>query len=136
MPSQKQTMQPLNVMMIDTNKHNQKENVMRNHRFTIASLSLLVLAFTFSHEGIAQRKGSSGGYKSYKGAKAIDGDTYKYKGERYRLRDYNTPEIGQRGSTRATQNLQHRLTSGNYEYKPVAKDVYGRTVVKERRKSK
>lgn len=76
---------------------------------------------------------SSGGYKSYRGAKAIDGDTYRYKGQRYRLRDYNAPERGQPGSRKATQNLQRRLDSGQYQYKGVAKDQYGRTIVEERR---
>jgi endonuclease YncB( thermonuclease family) len=79
------------------------------------------------------RGGSSGSYRSYSGAKAIDGDTFRYRGERYRLRDYNAPERGQPGSSRATQNLQRRLDSGNYEYKPVGRDVYGRPIVKERR---
>lgn len=79
------------------------------------------------------RGGSSGGYRSYSGAKAIDGDTFRYRGERYRLRDYNAPERGKPGSGRATQNLQRRLDSGNYEYKPVGRDVYGRPIVKERR---
>lgn len=76
---------------------------------------------------------SSGGYKSYPGAKAIDGDTYRYKGQRYRLRDYNAPEIGKPGSEKATRSLQKKLDSGSYEYKSIAKDVYGRDIVEERR---
>lgn len=82
----------------------------------------------------ARGKGLSGGYKSYRGGKALDGDTYRYKGERYRIQQYNAPEIGQPGSRKATRNLQRKLNSGNYEWKPVAKDVYGRTIVKEREK--
>jgi endonuclease YncB( thermonuclease family) len=95
--------------------------------------SCICLSAAYAH---ARGKGSSSGYKTYKGAKAIDGDTYKYKGQRYRLRDYNAPEIGQTGSGKATQKLQRKLSSGNYEYKRVAKDVYGRPVVKERKKNK
>jgi len=79
-------------------------------------------------------RGSSTSYKSYKGAKAIDGDTYRHKGQRYRIQQYNAPERGQPGSRRATQRLQQKLDSGNYKWKPVAKDAYGRTIVKERRK--
>lgn len=112
---------------------------MRTTRFT-GSLSIIVLlsllASFSTTDVLAQRKGSSSGYKSYKRAKAIDGDTYKYKGERYRLRDYNAPEIGRPGSKKATQSLQRKLNSGNYEYKSVAKDAYGRTIVKERKKNK
>jgi len=112
---------------------------MRTAKF-ISSFSVIILVSllvcVFTTDALAQRKGSSSGYKSYKGAKAIDGDTYKYKGRRYRLRDYNAPEIGQPGSKKATQSLQRKLNSGNYEYKPVAKDAYGRSIVKERKKNK
>jgi endonuclease YncB( thermonuclease family) len=82
----------------------------------------------------AQKRGSPSGYKSHKGAKAIDGDTYSHKGQRYRIQQYNAPERGQPGSRKATQRLQQKLDSGSYEWKPVAKDAYGRTIVKERRK--
>ncbi len=87
-----------------------------------------------THDAFAKGKRSSGGYKSYKGGKAIDGDTFRYKGKRYRIQQYNAPERGQPGSRRATSNLQRKLNSGNYEWKPVANDVYGRTIVKEKRK--
>lgn len=82
----------------------------------------------------AQRRSSSSGYKSYKGAKAIDGDTYSYKGQRHRVQQYNAPERGRPGSRQATQQLQQKLDSGNYEWKPVAKDAYGRTIVRERKR--
>jgi endonuclease YncB( thermonuclease family) len=80
------------------------------------------------------RGGTSGGsgYHSYRGAKAIDGDTYRYHGERYRVQQYNAPEIGQPGSRQATKSLQRKLDSGSHEWKPVAKDAYGRSIVRER----
>lgn len=104
---------------------------------TMLSMHLL-LFFLFAlllsvDKSFAQRKGSTSGYKSYKGAKVIDGDTYRYKGKSYRIQGYNAPEIGQPGSKRATTSLQKRLNSGKYKYKPVAKDVYGRTIVKEQK---
>ena len=77
---------------------------------------------------------SSGGYKTYKGAKAIDGDTFRYKGTRYRIQQYNAPELGQPGSRKATRSLQNKLDSGNYKWKPVARDVYGRPIVNEKEK--
>jgi endonuclease YncB( thermonuclease family) len=75
---------------------------------------------------------SSSGYKSYSGAKAIDGDTFRYHGQRYRVQQYNAPERGSPGSRRATQSLQRKLDSGSHKYKSVARDVYGRTIVHER----
>ena len=94
----------------------------------------MVGVLLFGVDVYAQRRASSSGYKSYKAAKAIDGDTYRYKGERFRIQQYNAPERGQPGSRKATQQLQQKLDSGSYEWKPVAKDAYGRTIVKERRK--
>ena len=79
-------------------------------------------------------RGSSGGYKSYRGAKAIDGDTYRYQGQRHRVQQYNAPERGSPGSGQATRSLQRKLDTGSHEYKPVARDAYGRTIVRERRK--
>lgn len=74
----------------------------------------------------------SGGYSSYKGARAVDGDTYRYHGERYRVQQYNAPEIGQPGSRQATRQLQQKLDSGSHEWKPVGRDTYGRPIVHER----
>ncbi|MCS7101274.1 MAG: hypothetical protein NZL99_06195, partial [Burkholderiaceae bacterium] len=46
----------------------------------------------------AHAKGSRGAgkadYRGYPGARAIDGDTFRYRGERYRLRQYDAPELG------------------------------------------
>jgi endonuclease YncB( thermonuclease family) len=102
---------------------------------TITVLVFTLAVLVSSSETLAaSRSGGSGGkssgYKSYRGAKAIDGDTFRYNGQRYRLRDYNAPEIGRPGSQNATQNLQKKLDSG-HRYKPVAKDVYGRPLVEE-----
>jgi endonuclease YncB( thermonuclease family) len=94
----------------------------------------LILVFALPIDTLAARAGSgrsSGGYRSYRGAKAIDGDTFRHQGQRYRLREYNAPEIGQKGSSSATGNLQKKLDSG-YEYRPFAKDAYGRSLVEEK----
>ena len=97
---------------------------------TIACMGLLAV-----HDASARDRssGSSGAYNSYRGAKAIDGDTYRYRGQRYRVQQYNAPERGSPGSRQATESLQRRLDSGNHKYKPVARDVHGRTIVRERR---
>lgn len=96
----------------------------------ILVLSLLCLGGELHAKG----KGSSGSYKSYRGGKAIDGDTFRYADKRYRMQGYSAPELGQPGSRQATRDLQKKLDSGEYEWKPIAKDVYGRTIVKEREK--
>ena len=61
---------------------------MRTTRF-IGSLWIIVLVSVLASfsttDVLAQRKGSSSGYKPYKRAKAIDGDTYKYKGENIQI---------------------------------------------------
>jgi len=88
----------------------------------------------YQFDTFAARAGSGkspSAYRSYKGAKAIDGDTFRHQGQRYRLREYNAPEIGQKGSSTATRNLQKKLDAG-YEYKPITKDVYGRSLVEEK----
>ena len=95
---------------------------------------IVVAGFAGFSDVYAKEKGSSGGYKSYKGGKAIDGDTYRYNGERYRIQQYNAPELGQPGSRKATRDLQKKLDSSNYKWKPVTKDAYRRTIVKEKQK--
>lgn len=99
------------------------------------SLVLMVLLLLVPPgESVAARADSgrpSNGYRSYKGAKAIDGDTFRYRGQRYRLRDYNAPERGQKGAASATRNLQRKLDAG-YQYKMVGKDVYSRRLVEEK----
>jgi endonuclease YncB( thermonuclease family) len=96
----------------------------------IVALSLTLVMPDASARG----KGSSARYRSYKGAKAIDGDTFFYKGKRYRIQQYNAPELGEPGARQAKRDLQQKIDSGRYAWKPVAKDVYGRTVVKERKR--
>jgi endonuclease YncB( thermonuclease family) len=96
----------------------------------IVALSLTLVMPDASAHG----KGSSARYRSYNGAKAIDGDTFFYKGKRYRIQQYNAPELGEPGARQAKRDLQQKIDSGRYAWKPVAKDVYGRTVVKERKR--
>jgi len=101
---------------------------------TFLVLLSLIIALLVSVEVFAARAGSgrsSSGYRSYKGGKAIDGDTFRHQGERYRLRDYDAPEKGQKGSSTATRSLQKKLDSG-YQYKVITKDAYGRSLVEER----
>jgi endonuclease YncB( thermonuclease family) len=102
---------------------------------TILVAAVGCVAFLAVEDALARgnSRGSSSGYKSYRGAKAIDGDTYRYQGQRYRVQQYNAPERGSPGSRQATQSLQRNLDSGSHEYKPVARDAYGRTIVRERR---
>ncbi|MFN7086955.1 MAG: hypothetical protein ACK4N4_10080 [Burkholderiales bacterium] len=98
-----------------------------------AAVASAILAMAVPDVEARGRGISSGsGYHSYRGARAIDGDTYRYHGKRYRIQQYNAPEIGQPGSRQATQSLQRKLDSGSHEWKPVAKDAYGRTIVRER----
>mgnify|MGYP001591416065 CR=1 FL=1 len=99
-------------------------------RITLFIIVAVILLIT--PEAFANGKSGSGGYRSYKGAKVIDGDTFRYGEKRYRIQQYNAPEIGQPGSRSATQSLQNKINSGSHKWKPVAKDVYGRTIVRER----
>ena len=109
---------------------------MTNQRMlrVVTVLGSLVLGVTLAlPDDVSARDRGGSGYRSYRGAKAVDGDTFRHGGQRHRLRDYNAPERGQPGSGHATQDLQRRLDSGNYEYKSVGRDVYGRPIVEERR---
>lgn len=106
-------------------------------RKLILAFFIIIVAFSLTlvmPVASARWKGSTARYKSYKGAKVIDGDTFFYKGKRYRIQQYNAPEIGEPGARQATRDLQRKIDSGNYVWKPVAKDIYGRAVVKERKK--
>lgn len=96
------------------------------------ALLLFVGLLVPAQETLARGRKSSAGYHRYRGAKAVDGDTFRYGQKRYRVQTYNAPEIGQPGSRRATRSLQRQLDSGQHGWKPVAKDTYGRTIVKPR----
>lgn len=103
-------------------------------KYALMPLVILCVFLLVADDVYAKSKGSSSGYKSYKGAKAIDGDTFRYKGERYRIQQYNAPERGKPGSRKATRNLQRKIDSGDYKWKPVTNDVYDRTIVNEQHK--
>ncbi len=103
-------------------------------RFVLLVAVVVFSGFAGLIDANAKGKGTSSKYNSYKGGKTIDGDTFRYKGERYRIQQYNAPEIGQPGSKKATGVLQKKLDSGKYEWKAVARDVYGRPIVNEREK--
>lgn len=96
-------------------------------------VALIFPPFTEAGGKGSGRKKGSGGYQSYRGAKAIDGDTFRHKGKRYRVRQYNAPELGTPGSSKATKKLQKKIDSGNYGWKGVARDTYGRKIVEEKR---
>ena len=103
-------------------------------KYALMPLVILCVFLFMTDTVYAKSKESSSGHKSYKGAKAIDGDTFRHKGERYRIQQYNAPELGQPGSRKATRNLQKKIDSGDYQWKPVTKDVYDRTIVNEQHK--
>jgi endonuclease YncB( thermonuclease family) len=85
---------------------------------------------------------SSKSYKPYKYSenryltnskiKVIDGDTFYYNGKKCRISGVDTPEKGQYNYERAKIRLETLLKYGNVEMKEVAKDKYGRSVVKVR----
>ena len=103
------------------------DSIMKN---VVLYLMVVLTGFIGLTDIHAKGKGSSGGCKSYKGGKPIEGDTFRYKGKRYRIQQYNAPELGQPGAKKATRDLQRKLDSEKYKWSPVAKDVYGRTIVK------
>ena len=105
----------------------------RSCSFTIFLAVVATVSLSISTETLARgNKGSSNHYYAYKGANAVDGDTFRYGGQRYRIQQYNAPELGQPGSRAATRSLQNKLDTGSHQWKPVARDVYGRTIVRER----
>jgi micrococcal nuclease len=67
----------------------------------------------------------------------VDGDTFWYRGEKIRIADINTPEIGSPGcaaearlGAAATLRLQQLLNTGSFTLEPVerATDRYGRSL--------
>lgn len=60
--------------------------------------------------------------------KVIDGDTFYYKGKKYRVQGIDTPEKGQYNYEAAKIRLTELLKSGIVTVEEVAIDVYGRTV--------
>jgi len=64
--------------------------------------------------------------------KVIDGDTFYYNGNKYRISGIDTPEKGQYNYDLAKIRLETLLKYGNVEMEEVAKDKYGRSVVKVR----
>ena len=67
----------------------------------------------------------------------VDGDTFWYRGEKIRIADINTPEIGSpacaaeaRLGAAATRRLGQLLNAGRFSLEPVerAKDRYGRSL--------
>lgn len=100
--------------------------------FSLFFLALFTAGGWILDADSSQAKDDKARYRTYKGAKAIDGDTFFHRGKRYRIQQYNVPEKGQPGADRATKLLQGKLNSGRYVWKPVAKDKYGRTIVRER----
>lgn len=88
---------------------------------------LLLIPFLASDTVLAK-----GGHR-YKGGKAIDGDTFRYGQKRYRIQQYNAPEIGKPGWKESTKKLQKKLDSDNYKWEHKARDKYGRDIVEEQK---
>lgn len=67
----------------------------------------------------------------------VDGDTFWYRGEKIRIADINTPEVGSPGcaaearlGAAATRRLEQLLNAGPFSLKPTAQatDRYGRSL--------
>lgn len=59
---------------------------------------------------------------------AVDGDTFRSRGVRYRLQGIDTPERGQPKYLEAKERLQQLLDGGDITIERKARDKYGRTV--------
>jgi hypothetical protein len=103
---------------------------------TVLTALVMVLAImTFSAPDLwAVKSSHSGKYQAFRGARAIDGDTFYYRGKRYRIQQYNAPELNEPGGRQAKKILQQKINSGDYAWKPVARDKYGRTIVREKKR--
>ena len=60
--------------------------------------------------------------------RTIDGDTFAYGGERFRIRGYDAPETTEPGGFAATQRLDSLLHEGPVLAIPYGTDTYGRTL--------
>lgn len=61
--------------------------------------------------------------------RVVDGDTFSYSGERFRIRSYDAPETTESGGFAATQRLDALLREGPVLAIPYGTDTYGRTLV-------
>ncbi|MBP7795305.1 MAG: thermonuclease family protein [Elusimicrobiales bacterium] len=77
-------------------------------------------------------KYSENSYLTNSKIKVIDGDTFYYNGKKCRVSGIDTPEKGQYNYERAKNRLETLLKYGTVEIREVAKDKYGRSVVKVR----
>ncbi|MFA5181738.1 MAG: hypothetical protein WC405_10495 [Syntrophales bacterium] len=99
------------------------------------ALTSVLAILTFSTPDLwAGKSTHSGTYRSFRGARAIDGDTFFYQGKRYRIQQYNAPELNEPGGRQAKKVLQQKINSGSYVWKPVARDKYGCTIVREKKR--
>jgi hypothetical protein len=60
--------------------------------------------------------------------RTVDGDTFAYGGERFRIRGYDAPETTEPGGFAATQRLDSLLHEGPVLVIPYGADTYGRTL--------
>lgn len=119
-------------LLLEPNSSARRRLCRRNAKILLA-LVMVFAILTFSVPDLWARKSShSGGYQSFRGARAIDGDTFFYRGKRYRIQQYNAPELNEPGGRQAKKVLQQKIDSGHYRWKPVARDKYGRTIVREK----
>lgn len=104
---------------------------------TLALGFVLVLAYSSPPRSVGAAAGGAILVEDFEAVRVIDGDTIRYRGDRIRLADINTPEVSRPScaseaelGARATERLEALLAAGPFTLLPSAdgrdEDVYGR----------